>query len=72
MEAWAAALEEAGHGPPRIQGFQDLDRSGKGHSDALGCDLFGPGTCFPGEEFEQATPLLQGGYDHGDVVQRIC
>jgi hypothetical protein len=52
VESGAATLEETGHGPLRVQGLEDLDGSGEGHSDSLGSDLFGRGTRLSGDEFD--------------------
>jgi hypothetical protein len=71
MESWPPALEKPAHGSVGAQRLDQLDGAGERGPDALSFQGLSRGTDFPGQEFEKARGLLQGGDGHGDVVQRV-
>ena len=71
MEAGPSLGEKPAHRGVRTQGFENLQGTHEGDTDALGLKGLHRGTRSTGHELELRTGLLQGGYGHGDVVQRV-
>lgn len=70
MEARPASAQEAADGGLGPERFQELDGAAERDPYALGLEHFGRGTDLPGEEFEEATCVVQGLDGDGHVVER--
>jgi hypothetical protein len=70
VQSLAPFLQEASDSGIRIKWLQQLHGSDEADPDALAREFLHRGTFFASHAFEKRTRLLQGGYGHGDVVQR--